>query len=212
MSVSAFVALGLLLGARHAMDADHLVAVSTIVTRESSVRGAASVGLLWGMGHSLTILLVGATMMGLSWTISDRTEALLELPVAVMLIWLGVRSLLRGRHLSAAPRVEEGPEPAQTGRHAQPVLVGVIHGVGGSAAVALLVVPLVESWTAGVAYLILFGAGTVLGMTLVTVAFARPLGAEGRFGVLPRRALIRGAGALSIGLGVLLGIELVALL
>ncbi len=254
MDLSPLLILGVVLGARHALDADHLVAVSTILSRERSVRNAVSVGVLWGIGHSVTILLVGGLIIALQWSVPPRIEILLEIPVALMLVILGVRSIrttlpprehdhqtTRSAHVHDHVHVhgdyihthghghdaethghaEEDTPLAKLDRSlssigiyhaARPVIVGIIHGLAGSAAVALLVLPLVGSVSAAILYLVLFGVGTIAGMTAVTASLSVPLATGARRWAGGQKLLIRGVGLVSIGFGIVLGGQLLTAL
>lgn len=155
-------------GMRHATDPDHVVAVTTIVTRERSVWGATGVGVLWGLGHSATILLVGGLLIALRVTLTPRIGLSLELAVAGMLITLGVLNLVGTR----------GARTATPHTHATstlpPFLVGSVHGLAGSAAATLFVTGMIaDPWWA-MAVLVVFCVATVLGMTTVTLALALP--------------------------------------
>jgi ABC-type nickel/cobalt efflux system permease component RcnA len=189
--------LGFLLGVRHAVDPDHVVAVGTIATRSSSFRRAASVGALWGIGHTLTILLVGGGIIVLRVAISPRVGLAMEFAVAIMLILLGLQNV-------ATARRNENREPSA----ARPFLVGMVHGMAGSAAVVLLVLATVrDSWWA-FAYLLLFGLGTVIGMVIVTAIIAVPASLAVRRVRNARRWLTLASGVASVVLGLLLANEL----
>ena len=157
--------LGFLLGMRHATDPDHVVAVTTIVTQQRSLLRAARTGMLWGIGHTATILLVGGAIIALKLRIGaipPRIGLSLEFAVAVMLVVLGVLTL-----------AGEGRQVADS--TARPISVGFVHGLAGSAAVATLPqVALIPDpwWAAG--YLAVFGVGTVAGMMLITASIAAP--------------------------------------
>ena len=153
---------GLLLGIRHATDADHVVAVTTIVSRERSLAGAIGIGALWGLGHTATVFVVGAAIVVAKLAITPRVGLAMEFAVALMLILLGVQNLRTAR---VAP---ERTAPLR------PLLVGTVHGLAGSAAVTLAVVALIpDPWWA-LACILVFGLGTVIGMALVTLAIALP--------------------------------------
>jgi high-affinity nickel-transport protein len=154
--------LGLLLGMRHALDADHVVAVATIVSRERSILGAARVGALWGLGHSATILAIGGALLTLRVGVPERVALAAELGVALMLVTLGVRSI----------RTASAPQP---GSERSSFVVGIVHGVAGSAALTLLVLSAVPGTVAGFAYLGAFGIGTIAGMIGVTTAIGTPM-------------------------------------
>ena len=242
-SLLAILALGFMLGVRHATDPDHVVAVTTIVTGQRSVRRAALIGAVWGVGHTLTILLVGSGIILFKWAIPARVGLAMELAVAVMLILLGMASLAGTmRWLRRAARMSPGyvhshphvhgdyvhthphghapeshPHPenetplARIDRHlgrigsyrlARPLIVGVVHGLAGSAAVALLVLAAITTPLWSVAYLLIFGIGTISGMMIITAAISIPfvLGGEGQFLRL-QSGLRVASGLISLGFG-----------
>jgi high-affinity nickel-transport protein len=187
--------LGFLLGMRHATDPDHVVAVTTIVAQQRSLVRAARTGVLWGIGHTATILLVGGAIIVLKVQldgIPPRLGLSLEFAVAVMLVVLGLLTLAGGER-----RVADSTS--------RPLTVGFVHGLAGSAAVATLPqVALIPDprWAAG--YLAVFGVGTIAGMLLVTVSIAAPsLFATRRFAGMNRTLRIA-SGVASIGFGLLL--------
>jgi high-affinity nickel-transport protein len=224
-SLLAVMVLGFFLGIRHAADPDHVIAVTTIVSRHGSAVRAAVIGVLWGVGHTLTILVVGAGIVLLGWIIPPRIGLSLELSVGVMLIVLGIvnlRAVLRERKAAAGlvhthahahgDYVHTHPHKHRPEAHPhrpedtplarldhllgglrpyevlRPLVVGIIHGLAGSAAVALLVLTAIGTSKWAVAYLLLFGLGTIIGMMLITLGIAWPLaGLTPRFANLPRR-------------------------
>jgi len=161
LSFTSILLLGFVLGMRHATDPDHVVAVTTIVSDERSLWRASVVGAVWGIGHSITILAVGGAIVVFRLVIPPRLGLLLEFCVAVMLILLGMLTL-SGRRVSSA------------GNMARPLVVGIVHGLAGSAFVALLVLAAVSGAMLQLLYLALFAAGTIAGMALITVAVALP--------------------------------------
>lgn len=189
-------AASLLLGLRHATDPDHLVAVAAIVSREGAARRARHIGVLWGLGHTLTLLVVGGLIIATRVTLAGRPGMALELAVAVMLIVLGLLNL-------RAARMPGAGVPA-----AQPFLVGVVHGLAGSAAAALLIVPLIGDPRWAVAYLLVFGGGTVAGMALMSVVLAAPAALAARRLHGLERPLRLASGALSFGFGAYLFIRI----
>ena len=152
----------LMLGMRHATDPDHIVAVTTIVSRERSVVKAAGIGAVWGIGHTITLLLVGGAIIAFKVAFNARLGLSLELSVAIMLIVLGllnifdVRASTRG--ISAS----------------RPFVVGIVHGLAGSAGAALLIVPLIDDPRWAALYLLTFGLGTIVGMAFITLTIALP--------------------------------------
>jgi high-affinity nickel-transport protein len=191
LSSLSILLLGFLLGMRHATDADLVVAVSTIVSEEGSVRRASGIGALWGIGHSITILLVGGAIVAFRLAIPPRLGLALEFSVALMLIALGVITLA-GRQVGSARSV------------ARPVAVGVVHGLAGSAFVALLVLAAVpETWVA-LLYLALFAAGTIAGMAAITAAIAVPSALSARRFVGVQRYVRIASGVASLVFGLIL--------
>lgn len=152
----------LMLGMRHATDPDHIVAVTTIVSRERSVAKAAWIGAVWGVGHTITLLLVGGAIIGFKIAFNARLGLSLELSVAIMLIVLGLLNIFDVRanaHGFSASR---------------PFFVGIVHGLAGSAGAALLIVPLIDDPRWAALYLFTFGLGTVVGMAVITLTIAVP--------------------------------------
>ena len=201
VSFVGIVLLGLFLGMRHSTDPDHVVAVSTIVSRERSVRSAALIGVMWGVGHTLTISVVGSAIILFNVVIPPRIGLSMELSVAVMLVLLGVLNLtgvLRWLTQKFSPPGQPAGEAATisatevagssldrvVGRFGwyqllRPLVVGLVHGLAGSAAVALLVLSTIHSPMWAIAYLVVFGIGTIAGMMLMTSAIALPIAYTG---------------------------------
>lgn len=254
------VVLGFLFGMLHATDADHVVAVSTIVSRQRSLRGAARIGVLWGVGHTLTVFLVGGAIVVFNFAVSDRFALVTELAVALMLIALGLLTLAQvARHVREimVPALADGlsghTHPADmlephlhvhahgdyvhSHKHGhlpdahghadtpqgwldrklggltlyqalRPVAIGVVHGLAGSAAIALLVLAQIRDPLWSVVYLLLFGVGTVAGMMLITSVIAVPFAmSQERLPYLNFWLRVM-AGLLSLGLGVYLAWQL----
>lgn len=191
---------GLVLGMRHATDADHVVAVTTIVSERGKAGGAALIGAIWGLGHTTTILLLGGAMILFGWIIPPRLGLALEFAVGIMLVLLGVLALRRRSHAAV-------PDTPQH-RHVRPFGIGLVHGLAGSAAVALVVLATISDARWAMAYLALFGVGTLIGMALITAVLALPF----RSGRLEAsrwpNALRIGAGVLSLGFGLMLMYEI----
>jgi hypothetical protein len=191
LSSFSILLLGFLLGMRHATDADHVVTVSTIVSEEASVRRASRIGALWGIGHSITILLVGGAIVAFRLAIPPRLGLALEFSVALMLIALGLLTLA-GRRVGSVRSA------------ARPVAVGVVHGLAGSAFVALVVLAAVpETWVA-LFYLTLFAAGTIAGMAAITAAIAVPSALSARRFVGVQRYVRIASGVASLAFGLIL--------
>lgn len=191
LSSLSILLIGFVLGMRHATDPDHVVAVTTIVSDQPSLWRASAVGALWGIGHSITILLVGGAIIVFKVAIPPRLGLAMEFAVAVMLIVLGALNL-------------SGRQIAHPKSSARPLAVGFVHGLAGSAFVALLVVAAVPGIWLGLLYLALFGIGTVAGMALITVAIAMPSALTARQFVGVQRYLRLASGLASVGFGLLL--------
>jgi hypothetical protein len=211
MSLLSVLALGLLLGMRHATDADHVVAMTTLVTRQRDTRAALLLGALWGAGHGLTLLVVGGAIILLGVAVPPRLGLALELGVGLMLIALGALNLrTTARHLQHAHVHDHGhgaPDGAPA-RGLRSFVIGVVHGLAGSAAIALLVLSSIRDAGWAFVYLGFFGVGTVAGMMLLTTVLSLPLAvASRRFGNSGRsveRWLASVTGAVSVAFGLFL--------
>jgi len=237
----AIIALGFFLGMRHATDPDHVIAVTTIVSRERTLLHAALIGVLWGIGHTITILAVGSAIILFKLTIPPRIGLSMELAVGLMLIllgvlnltgilrraieWLTIRRLGPGAHSHflvgrwMVHTHDESGEPVFLDSTSilgwtpqwwkklglfhilRPLVVGIVHGLAGSAAVALLVLATISrpSWAIG--YLLIFGLGTVAGMILITTAIALPYAYSVRQFARLNRGLATASGFLSVAFG-----------
>lgn len=189
----------LLLGMRHATDPDHIVAVSTIVSREKSVWRSSGIGALWGLGHTLTIFLVGGAIILFKLQFTPRLGLSMELAVALMLVVLGLLNLTG--HAPAHAHPHEPPTPATW----RPFVIGLVHGMAGSAAATLVILPLIDDPRWAVLYLVVFGLGTIAGMAMITVAIAAPsVYAAQRVAGL-QRSIRMVSGAVSLVFGLYLG-------
>lgn len=224
---------------RHACDADHVVAIGTIVARHRSISRAALVGAIWGAGHTITIMVVGIAIIAFSVVIPPRVGLSMEMSVGVMLIMLGAMNLTGVTHrifhrfagADSDPHDGQGAlhsHPHQHGaiRHSHPhfhllaghrehrmlgtfdvvraFAVGIVHGLAGSAAVALLVMSTIRDPLWSAIYLGVFGLGTVAGMTLISMSMAVPLAASTLKSTRLERLLVVGSGLLSVGFGTLI--------
>ena len=220
VNVVSFLFLGFFLGMRHATDADHVVAIATIVSRERGLAGSALIGAAWGAGHTLTVMAVGAAIILFGVVIPPRLGLSMEFAVGIMLVLLGVLTLTgMGRAVGAAHthasvpgghaldlhdyphahgdyvhrhphghgahgHAEEPMPPARLDRSRlgrirfyewlRPFAVGLVHGLAGSAAVALMVLSIIREPVAALGYLLLFGLGTIVGMMLITLILSAP--------------------------------------
>jgi threonine/homoserine/homoserine lactone efflux protein len=191
---------GVLQGARHALEPDHVSAVATVVVEAPSSRRAVFYAGCWGLGHASMLLLVGGPLVALRAPLPGKLTMLLELAVGVMLVYLGVQTLRGGR---AASRHAEGHEHAKplVVRGRRPFAIGVVHGLAGSGALAALIALGAPTVVTGLASIGLYAVGTVIGMVALA-SVAGPVLA--RAGQLPELASVIGriAGAVSIGVGI----------
>jgi high-affinity nickel-transport protein len=213
---------------RHATDADHVIAVSTIVSRERAVRSAVFIGALWGLGHTLTLMLVGGAIVLFGLVIPPRLGMSMEFSVGLMLILLGAWNLKAfGRWL--IPFIKNGEASHEEHPHShhhvhgssepgrgwfdlrfgklplyqiiRPFVVGVVHGMAGSAALALMVLPMIHDPYWAIVYLSVFGIGTIAGMMVITAAIAWPFAYTVARSTVLHRRLGLASGFISLGFG-----------
>lgn len=212
-------AVGFVLGLRHALDPDHVVAVSTIVSERAGLRRSSLVGTLWGAGHAFALAVAGGAILAFKPSVPAAVADGLESLVAAMLLVLGavaVRRALRYR-LHAHTHSHDGREHTHFHAHGagraqdhahrhlkqglRPFLVGLVHGLAGSAGLALLALGSAPTLGAGLAYIVLLGAGSAAGMLALSLLMALPLSLlEARYASLHRRVQLA-AGASSLLLG-----------
>jgi len=215
--------LGAVLGMRHALEPDHLAAVSTLVAEERRSTRAMFLGVCWGVGHTLALVAVGAALIGVRAEMPPRMTDVFELGVALMLVALGTRAIRRAaRQGSVGPSAvhqhgtlvhrHPGPEHVHLGGWTlarRPLVVGIVHGFAGSGALTALVLATLPTSTARITYMILFGAGSTFGMAVLSGLLGWPLA---RLGGDARtwRTVSLVVGCLSTALGIAWGAPLVA--
>ena len=211
--VLTILSLGFVLGLRHAFDADHLAAVSTVVAERPSLRASSVVGLFWGLGHTLVLLLVGMVVLTWNVAIPESLATMFEFAVGIMLIVLGTglaRRIWRNRwHLHA--HEHEGMVHAHLHHHGahdshrhvhwfreagRPLVIGMAHGLAGSAALLLIVVSTAATFLEGVGYILIFGLGLIAGMMGIGAVMSFPVIVSFSFG---RRAYLTVQGLASAG-------------
>ena len=225
-SVTAALTFGFILGLRHALDPDHLVAVSTIVSEHKSVARSSLIGTFWGLGHTASLLAVSILILFLRASIPEHIALWMEIPVALMLVCLGVTTTRRavrehGWRIHSHSHAHEENEPPHSHIHVhvkdehihqhrlfrlgrRPFVVGLVHGVAGSAAVTLAVLTTIPSVALGLVYIAVFGIGSIGGMLLMSAMIGLP------FAVTARRfSIINGGIRLFAGLfSILFGLAL----
>jgi ABC-type nickel/cobalt efflux system permease component RcnA len=249
------LAVGFFLGMRHATDPDHVIAVTTIVSNQRNSMRAALIGAFWGVGHTLTIFVVGAGIILFNLVIPVRVGLSMELSVAAMLIILGVWNVagfLGAVPAGTAPAGSIQDHAAEKAGHShshshgdfvhnhahqhesysdspdhapldwmdrvfgkvsvyqyiRPLVVGIVHGLAGSAAVALLVLTTIRNVHWAVAYLLIFGVGTIAGMMLITMSIASAFTMMGRGRQKFSRRLALASGLLSLGFGLFVAYQI----
>jgi sulfite exporter TauE/SafE len=214
-TVLAALFFGFLLGIKHALDVDHIIAVTTIVSRSGSLIRSAIVGLSWGLGHTLTLFAAGLAVLVFRLTIPDKLSLGMEFAVGVMLVLLGIplvwRLLKKKPHLHLHQHGENShlhshsheDTPEHDHKHIRrPLLMGMIHGLAGSGALTLLVLNTMSSVGQGLVFLLVFGVGSILGMVLFSGAIGLPFrfigGRSRQLGIWLRGT----AGFVSVALGI----------
>jgi ABC-type nickel/cobalt efflux system permease component RcnA len=250
LNLLSIVVIGFFLGMRHATDPDHVIAVSTIVTRQNSTGRAALIGMLWGVGHTATIFAVGTAIILFNIVIPSRLGLSMELCVGLMLILLGGWNLwevfrtaaqtsesiprpifhfethnygdyfhthsywespnLRAHSPQRAPvwRLDRSLSKVGRYRFLRPLIVGIVHGLAGSAAIALLILASIRNPVWSIAYLVIFGIGTIMGMMLITLSIASTLRYAGSRFRQFNRNLAMASGLISVAFGMFLAFQI----
>ncbi|MEQ1627531.1 MAG: sulfite exporter TauE/SafE family protein [Nitrospira sp.] len=208
-----FLSVGFLLGLRHALDADHLAAVSTVLAERPSMRASGLVGLWWGVGHTLTLMLVGAVVLVSGIHIPEPFALVAESGVGLLLVVLGgtlALKLFRERwhlhrhvhdgephvHLHSHRRREDHAHPHWARQSLRPLLIGMAHGVAGSAALMLVIVSNTSGIGQGLLYIAVFGLGSIGGMLMIGLTLSVPVIYSQAIG---QRAFFAVQGAASLG-------------
>ena len=208
--------LGTLLGMRHALEPDHLAALSTLLTGERNIRKAAWLGVYWGIGHTLTLLVAGTLLVVLRADMPAMASDLLACAVVLLLVGFGFRAIyLSAGQASAGPthshvhgaRSASAPEGRWTLAR-RPLLVGAVHGLAGSGALTALVMSTIPSMGARLTYLVLFGVGSTLGMAALSGLMGWPIARVGAHGAVARCVSLA-VGCISIMLGLYWGYPLI---
>ncbi len=234
------VGLGFILGLKHAFDADHLIAVSTIVSERKKLLSSSLVGALWGIGHTISLLLVGCLVIAFQFNIPEQIAAIMELAVAGMLIILGLQvlwKLFKGEMIHVHVHEHNGhkhihphihpfksmhqhtvDEPHHHERRTsllervlvhvanskRSIIIGMVHGMAGSAALMLLVLATIKSTALAIIYIVVFGLGSVGGMMLMSTLIGLPFMLTAGKSIAVNR-IIRGvAGVTSVAFGLFL--------
>ena len=232
--ILALAGFGFLLGMRHATDADHVIAVTTILNRSQRFLDTTLIGALWGLGHTVTVVTVGVLIIVFNVVIPPPVGLAMEFAVALMLIGLGLLNLFGGLRSITERLTPPAPMHAHEHAHAgeahghlhghgreqglvatfgryqliRPVVVGLVHGLAGSAAVALLVLATIQDTGTALAYLVIFSLGVAGGMAVLTTVIGLPFMVSRTRSAQINRWLTIGSGLLSLAFGLLLAYEI----
>lgn len=183
ISSSFLLLFGLLLGIKHAFEADHMIAVSTIAADQKNPLKAALIGTFWGMGHTLTLFLVGLVVLLAKVEIPQKTSLFFEFLVGAMLVILGIRAVVNQSvihshiHTHVGTKHEHPHEhdgTTSSHSHSRSFFIGIVHGFAGSGALMLLILSTIESTLVGLYYILTFGVGSIIGMTIMSFVFGIP--------------------------------------
>ncbi len=217
LSTISVLLIGFVLGLQHAIEADHLAAVSTIVSEKKSLLTASIVGGFWGLGHTVSLFVVGAIVIFLKVQISESVETRLEAVVGGMLILLGLSALRKlftaqEIHVHAHEHGERGHlhihshgNETEVSHHRfspRSILIGMVHGLAGSAALMLLILPTIPSPAIALLYILIFGLGSVGGMMAMSFLIGLPFHFTASRYEFLNRGIRLIAGIFSLGLGV----------
>lgn len=224
--MSSLLLLGFMIGMRHALDADHLAAVAAITTQHSnSIRSSIRHGLVWGLGHTITLFLFGSVVIWMDTVVPEKLTQVLEMGVGIMLMALGLdvlRRVVRERiHYHIHRHKQANAHFHAHSHHAEPVhqlskhnhshdnrfpvrtlMIGLMHGMAGSAALILLTMETVDSLWLGLWYMLLFGVGSMLGMAILSIIIAIPLRSSAHALTWMHNGLQTAIGVLTCGLGI----------
>lgn len=223
-AMGSILLLGLLIGMKHAVEADHVAAVASLAGRNQSLRDALRMGLAWGLGHTVALFAVGAVVLSLDTVLPERIALILEFGVGIMLVWLGldvIRRLIKARihfhahqhvdgtkHFHAHSHANEGAQNRLRHEHEhrraitlRALAVGLMHGMAGSAALILLTLGEIDSLWMALAYMALFGLGSMLGMAALSIIIAVPLQRMAKHLTWAHSSLNAMVGMVTIGIG-----------
>src|ERR1700688_383512 len=216
--------IGFLLGMQHALEADHIAAVSSIAARRTDIRDIVKHGLTWGLGHTLTLFVFAGAAILLGHAIPEHLARPIETAVGVMLVGLGAHVLWRlwrdrvhfhtHRHGDGTAHVHAHSHAGETAPHARAphlhahgfrwrtLLVGLMHGMAGSAALLVLAVSQASSVAVGLGYVALFGIGSMLGMGALSAVIAVPIAVSARWLTFANRGLQAAVGIVTVAIGI----------
>lgn len=228
VSLISMLMFGFVLGLKHAIEADHIAAVSTIASEQASIWRSSFVGAFWGIGHTISLLIAGAAIVIFHLALSSRITLMLELCVGLMLIVLGANSLLKlwrggelhmhvhqhGGRLHAHPHIHQQHKRDAVETHhglrlnRRPLIVGMIHGLAGSGALMLLVLSTITQPFIALAYVLTFGIGSTGGMMLMSILIGLPATLTSQRFQRANAILRGGAAGFSVVLGAVMAYDI----
>src|SRR3989344_2473341 len=179
MAVLGLLGLGFLLGIKHAFDADHVAAVSAMATDNNSIKKSSLLGMFWGFGHTISLLIAGLAVLLLKITIPEKLALSFEFIVGVMLVALGINvfaTINKNRihfHSHSHGKEEHVHFHSHKSLH-RPLIIGLVHGLAGSAAISVLVLATINSLLLGLVYILVFGIGSIMGMMAISSIISLP--------------------------------------
>ncbi|TSI05782.1 sulfite exporter TauE/SafE family protein [Lysinibacillus sp. BW-2-10] len=189
ISFLSILALGFVLGIKHAIEPDHVIAVSTIASQSKKLWRSSLSGVFWGIGHTATLLIVCLILIFMKGEIPEKWAMSLEFLVGIMLVYLGITTILSLKNIHLHQHKHDGEEHKQAheyeGQHKhnhqlknvsyfKSMLIGLVHGLAGSGAMVLLTMSTANSAWEGAIYILIFGVGTVIGMLFFTTIIGIP--------------------------------------
>ncbi|CAH0165405.1 hypothetical protein SRABI84_01038 [Peribacillus simplex] len=194
MSLLLVLAIGFVLGIKHALEPDHIIAVSTIASQSKKIWKSSLAGVFWGIGHTLTLLVFGVILILLKNEIPEAWAMSLEFLVGIMLVYLGITTIFSWKQT-------EWHDHTGRATYLKSMLVGIVHGLAGSAAMVLLTISTIDEAWQGAIYIIIFGVGTCIGMLLFTTILSIPFVTSSSSKKV-NRLLIRLTGVISTVFGI----------
>lgn len=189
ITLFSLLGFGFLLGIRHAFEADHIAAVSAIISKYNSIKKSTLIGAFWGFGHSISLLVVGLVILLLKISIPQKIALSFEFIVGIMLFILGINTILtiKKNRVHLHRHNHDGIEHIHFHSHKltklhyhkhlslhKSLFIGIIHGLAGSAALTLLVLTTIKSFWVGLIYILIFGIGSITGMMLISSIISLP--------------------------------------
>lgn len=187
LSLFSILGIGFILGIKHAIEPDHVIAVSTIASQTKKLWRSSLAGVFWGLGHTATLFIIGVIIIIMKGEIPEKWAMSLEFLVGIMLVYLGITTIRSFKNLHTQKHEHDGEvhkhlhvssndhqHPQKNVSYFKSMFIGFVHGLAGSGAMVLLTMSTVNSALEGAVYILIFGAGTVIGMLFFTTLIGIP--------------------------------------